>query len=451
MTLTTILVSSCIVKPFESPTAKKLGLSEQYRNLSDTTNNIAQTPWRDFFVAEELQKLIDTVLAGNSDYQSAVLRIEQSYAMLRSARAQIAPSIGASASIGHNYSGTIPSNFVQYTNSKSSNAGFSLNWEIDLWGKLYARKESAKADFWQTEQAAIATRQSLIAAVATSYATLISYDTKLEIVKEAINNRTEYYQTTLSLKESGKVNEVAVQQAYAQLEEVKAALSQIDMAIEMTENAIALLAGRQTLEIMRNVDIEDINHTVSMSTGTPAQLLSFRPDVRMAEMNYRSKHYLFMASRASLYPSLSISGDAGVASLFSAQTLILNGIGSLTAPLFQGRKLRAAKQSAEVEAKISELEFRNTLFTAIREVNDAMISIKSYDAILGHQILQVEALRKAYEYSGDLFMSGYANYTDLLIAQTSVYSAELGLIDTYLSTVTSRIELFRALGGGSDN
>lgn len=443
---TTVLFSSCVVKPFQTQSLKDLGLSEQYKELTDTTNNIAQTPWKEIFKDKNLQDLIDTVLASNFDYKIALLRVDQSYALLRSSRAAIAPSFAAGAGYGTTANlttGSIP--------DPDLNLALSMSWEVDIWGKLYAQKESYKASFWQTQEAAIAVRQSLIAATATAYFQLVALDAKLDVVEQNLITRRAYVQTTKDLKKSGKVNEVAVQQSIAQLKITEGALATILLATAEVENAVALLVGHDDYQVDRKYDIRNIENSVVLSEGTPIQLLSYRSDVRAAEMNYRSKHYLYMASRAALYPSLSLSVDATVASVFSAHSLILDGLASLTAPIFQGRKLRAAKESARVEAEISELQFKQSLCTAVVEVNDAMVAVKSYDIILTNQFEQFEALSKAYNYSDELFMSGYATYLDVLVAQTSLYDVEMSVVDGFLNCILSRIELYRALGGGAED
>lgn len=439
-------MTSCVVKRYETPTAEELKLDSLYKYATDTTKNIAQTPWREIFTDKNLQELIDTVLAGNFDAQVALLTVEQSYAMLRSARAQMVPTLGADVS----YSGTSTSENGSMGKYNSTLSGtLSLGWEVDIWGRLYASKEASKASFWQTQEAVAAVQQSLIAATATAYYNLVALDATKLVIEDAIINRAEYLMTTRDLKESGKVNEVAVQQAIAQLAEVEAALFSVNLAIETAESSLALLAGRTSIEVKRELLIECLDDIVLLDAGTPVQLLSYRADVREAEMNYRSKHYLFMASRAAMYPSLSIGGSVGINDVISAQNLVLGTLAGITAPIFNGRKLRASKESAEAEAKIAKLQFQEALYSAVIEVNNAMLSIQSYDAIVKNQMIQLLALQNAYEYSGDLFLSGYASYLDLLVAQTSVYSIQTSIVESMLSTITSRIELYRAVGGGA--
>ncbi len=442
-------VTSCVVKPYKALSTQQLELDSIYRYATDTSRNIAQTPWRDIFHSVELQELIDTVLAGNFDVRVSMLRVEQSYSMLRSSRAQIAPSFG----LGVDYSGNSSVSTSTWDFAKMNSllgASLSMNWEIDIWGKLKAGKDAAISSFWSSQQAYIAARQSLIAATATAYYNLAALDAKRLVILEAIENREAYLETTIALKEASKVNEVAVQQAISQLQDVRAALPSVEMAIATAESSLALLAGKTTLEIPRTVRLRDVNNSIDIATGTPAQLLSFRPDVRAAEMTFREKYYLEGAARAAMYPSLTLGGSVGVLDILSAHSIALNLLSGLTQPLFNGRKLRSAQEVAKAEAEIAKLEFQNTLFTALTEVNDAVISIKSYDSIVKHQKVQLKALRNAYEYSEELLLSGYATYLDVLVAQTSVYDLELTIIDSYLSAVTSRVELYRALGGGGE-
>ncbi len=439
------LLSSCVVKPFESKSAKELELDALYQTVCDTTQNVAQTPWQEVFTVQELQDIIDSVLLNNFDYQVAVLRVDQSYSMLRSARAQIAPTLNFSA----DYAGT--KNLSESGSAYSDNlsASLNLNWEIDLWGRLYASKEAQKANFWATEEAANAARQSLIAATAQAYFEIAALEAKERIIQEAIENRREYLQTTRDFKESGKVNEVAVQQAIAQLAEVQAALPNCQLAIVTAKNALALLAGKTTLEESINFDIHQEAVVLDIAGGTPVQLLSFRPDVRAAEMQYRSSHYLSMAARAALYPSLNIGIGASVTGITTSHSIIMNTLAGLVQPIFNGRALRSNLEQAKTEAKISEIEFQQSLFTAVMEVNNALHSVHNCDSIVKYQNVQLDALRKAYDYSGELFVNDYTSYLELLVAQTSVYDAELSVVDSYLNCIDARIELYRALGGGA--
>jgi outer membrane protein TolC len=82
------------------------------------------------------------------------------------------------------------------------------------------------------------------------------------------------------------------------------------------------------------------------------------------------------------------------------------------------------------------------------EVSNVLASIRFITQQAAYQKEQVEALKKAYEYSQELLVNGYATYLDVLSAQNSVLSSELALYSTYNTIIQQKIILYRALGGG---
>lgn len=438
-----LMLGGCVIKPYKAPSAASLHMDSLYREAVDTSRNISQIPWREFFENKSLVDLIDSVLTKNLDLKIAVRRIDQSYSQLRSSRAAIAPSFTANVGYGGDF--VLNSRGATH-NPMQFNGSLGMSWEVDIWGKLLSAKRSSSAALWASEDTYQAVTSSLVAQTATAYYQLVALDLRREMIMETIDNRTAYLSTTMALKESGKVDEVAVQQAISQLEEVRAAMSEVELAISQAENAVSLLLGENSHKIIRVTDMAFAYRDMH-SAGYPAQLLAFRPDVRAAEMNYRSKHELWNVARASLYPTLSLSAT-GTTSLLDAHSVVLNVLSGLTQPIFNGRRLRAQKEIAEAEAAISELEFRKTVLTAAKEVNNALVSINKTGEQAEAQVRQLDALKKAYEYSEELFVNGYATYLDVLVAQTGVFTVQMSLIDTYLANLTSRIELYRALGGG---
>lgn len=437
-----MIATSCVIKPYKSP--KNLPLSDSlYRynqKYIDTTSNIANMPWNEFFRDSLLSQLIGRVLDNNIDMKVAQKRIQQYYSSLRVSRAAFYPTASAQVGIGMEGGEGKPIGALQGTVSSS--------WEIDIWGKLLSAKRSALADLLASEDARRALQTTLISQVASAYYQLIVLDTERDIVIETIKNRTEYLATTRNLKQAGKVNEVAVQQAIAQLGEVRAALPDIEMSIIQTENSLSLLFGETSQHIKRTEKVDISTIDFHQSIGYPIQILANRPDVRQAEQNFRSAFELYNVSRASLYPSLQISANGSFTELFNATSTAFSLLGGLTQPIWNGRKLRSQKEIAKLSAEQAELNFRKAILTAGQEVSNALISQDKYREKAIEQAIQLVALNKAYEYSTELFVNGYANYLDVLVAQTGVYNTQISLLNTYMNNIKSRIELYRALGGG---
>lgn len=435
-------MSSCVIKKYKSPELSVVADS-LYRTLEmsvDTSVNTGTISWREFFTDTVLRGHISTMLEQNLDFLSAKKNIDKAYSQLRVARAAFAPTVGGVSANG---------GFDFNSNSWSASAQTGASWEIDIWGKILSGKRAAKASLIASEDGLQAFQTQMIAEFANGYYQLITLDIERRIILETINNRAQYLDTIKLMKTSGKVNEIAVQQAVAQLGEVKVALPQIELALIKTENALSLMMGKVGGHVERVNLMDFTDSKIMCDIGVPAQLLSNRPDVRQSEQQYRSAFEMYNVSRAAMYPSLVISANAILAPLWQAHFATLNALGSLTQPLWNGRKLRADKEIADYTQQQAKLNFQQTVLKAGMEVSNALASqIKTAD-MASEQKIQLLAYEKAYQYSFELFVNGYATYLDVLTAETGVYNTQMSLLNTYYDNIVARIELYRALGGGA--
>lgn len=443
-----ITASSCVIKKYNAPEFDG-AVDSLYRPIEmqvDTACNTAMIHWSEFFSDTILKGYISTVLNNNLDMLSARKNIEITYAQLRSARALIAPSIGP-ATLG---AGSMYDNGGGFS-QPISQIGMGASWEIDIWGKLLSGKRASQAALMASHEGVQALQTTLVSQTAAIYYQIVAFDVQKRIALETIENRAQYLDTIRIMKQTGKVNEVAVQQAVAQLGEVQAALPQIELAIISAENALSILLGKPSVNnLPRCQSLQMENSSMLADLGVPAQMLALRPDVRSAEQRYRNAFELYNVSRAAMYPSLSISATGNMTDLINAQTLTFNLLAGLTQPIFNGRRLRSQKEVADLQQQQAQLGFQMAVLKAGKEVSDAMASqVKTKQRSVA-QANQLDAYEKAYEYSFELFVNGYATYLDVLTAQTGVFNTQMALLETYLANLKARIDLYRALGGGAE-
>ena len=184
------------------------------------------------------------------------------------------------------------------------------------------------------------------------------------------------------------------------------------------------------------------------------QLLSNRPDVKIAEYQLASNFYQLNIARSAFYPSLTLTGTAGWTNnagmaVINPAKFIANAVGSIVQPLFANGQLMANLKISKLSVKEAELNFRQTLLKAGQEVSDAL---KSYQAATEMQNLRqqkVEALAKTTQDTKALFQySEGTTYLETLTAQQSLLSGELSLINDKYTRVQAAIQLYQALGGG---
>lgn len=443
-----LLSASCAVK-YQQP---QVDVEHIVRGAEerDTTFDVAELNWREFYQDPYLVTLIDSALANNFDMKIAIARIEQASAYFKQGRSSFFPSLNANASAGYTKPDLASSQTPYFS------LGANLSWEIDIWGKISSAKRGKYESLLAQQSTRSAIQTKLIADIATAYYTLVVLDTEKEFVQETIRNREEYLATVKELKKAAQVTEVAVLQAEAQLLLAKTYLPDIEHAIFQSENTISLLMGVAPMHIERGSvkNLEEIHFPKVEEIGVPAKLLRNRPDVLAAEHSLKSAMEGFNSAKAAMYPSLTLTGNistdgAQISQWFAIPGSLLYGIfGGLTQPIFNSRKLKTQKEVAYQEYQIAALNFQESVLNAGAEVSNVLSSLRTDKEKVIYMTKQTLALNKAYEYSVELLINGYANYLDVLSAQEGLFNSKINLIIGLQSCINDHINLYRALGGG---
>ena len=452
--LLALLAQSCIVaKNYERP--EELPVENLYRTdeLPEDTTSFGSLSWREVFTDPQLVALIDTGLENNIDIRIAIEQMTAAQEYLKQGKAGYFPSINATGQWTHqNFSqnSQFGSFFQGALDQYELSASFS--WEADIWGRIRSTKRAAEASYLQSIEAHKAVKTRLIATIATSYYRLLALDEQREVTLETVKNREQGFETTKALKEAGNLTEVAVQQTEAQLYSSQSLLIDIENEIRLQENALSILLGETPHTIDRStLDIQQID--TLFQQGVPAQLLNNRPDVRAAEYGLINAFELTNVARANFYPTLQITGTGGYQSLalqtwITPQSIFFNMISSLTAPVFNQRRLKTNYRVAEARQRQALLEFEQTLLIAGREVSDALSTYQSRSSMVIIKTKEYEAYEKAREYSEELLNNGLANYLEVLNARERTLSTQLTLVNLRLAELNSRVQLYSALGGG---
>lgn len=450
-----LLMTGCAVKPFKTDlTSMTKGL---YRDsVSVDTLTIASMNWHDFYADPDLQRLINVALDSNLSVRLAINRLQQADQYYRQSKANLLPTLnfGANGSLANisKYGNSIPPKTVPITDLKWS---LTAGWELDVWGKLNSAKKAQWASMLQQKATLEATRTELIANVASAYYQLVLLDKQKQVTLQSIANYNKYLSMVESMMKSAQVNMVAVLQAKVQLASASAYLPQIEMSTIITENYLAQLLGEAPTAIHRSDHLEmTLFHPESMHIGIPVQLLRRRPDVLAAEYALKAAHAQFNVATAAMYPQLSLTGvfgteSTGIANWFNLPgSIFWNAVAGLIQPIFNGRALKTQREIARLQEDAALLTFKQTLLNAGGEVSNALASMRYLQQQAEYQKQQVDALKKAYEYSQELLVNGYATYLDVLNAQNNELATELSLYNTYNNIIQQKITLYRALGGG---
>ncbi|WP_423147347.1 efflux transporter outer membrane subunit [Rubrolithibacter danxiaensis] len=453
-----LLIAGVIVLSFASCKVtqkyKSAGLSTDglYRDInSSDTSTMADIPLKEFFTDPELLKLLDEGISQNLDLKIAITRIQQSEAYLRQSKAALFPSLNANASatvskLSDGQGGRLINNTRVYQ------LGLTSSWEADIWGKLSSSKRANLAALLESRAYARAVQTRLVANIANTYYQLLALDQQLAITQQSVQNWISTVETMKALKEGAIVTGAAVVQTEASRYAAEVTIPDIKQNIRETENALSILLGRNPGPVVRS-SLEQQKQITAVSPGIPAQLLSNRPDVQQAELNFRYYFESTNVARSYFYPALTITASGGLSNttlqdFFSAGSVFGNLVGGLTQPIFNQRANRTRYEVAKAAQQEALLSFKSTLLTAGQEVSDALSSYQTAIDKQSSRSSQISALEKSVAYSQDLLKSGFANYTEVLNAQQSLLSAQLNRVNDQLQEFQSTVELYRALGGG---
>lgn len=414
-----------------------------YIEITNDTTNIANLAWKELFTDAYLQKLIEQALKNNTDLNVARLSVEQAEASLKSAKLAYLPSLSLDPY------GKISS--FQGESSKTYNLSASASWEIDVFGRLRNAKEGKKVAFERSNAYKQAVQTQLIATIANSYYSLLMLDAQLDITKSTKKNWTENNKSMRALKEAGRINSTSVLQSEASLISLKSSIVTLEQQIKELENTISSLLATTPQAIERG-KIKDAEFPAELSVGVPLQLLSNRPDVRVAEYNLAEAFYALNLSRASLYPKITLSGSAGYTNsngaIINPGDMLYSVLGSLSQTIFNGGALKAQVKISDSQREQASLEFKQTLIDAGAEVNTALITWQAAKERIDYDLSTIKVLKKAVKDSEQLMVSGRITYLDVLTARNTLLQSELSFVSNKYSEIQSVIDLYRSLGGG---
>jgi multidrug efflux system outer membrane protein len=393
-------------------------------------------------------------LTNNYDLRIAAARVEQARAIAAQARGQYFPQVDYDgfAGAGKNVANDMPAP----TGTRSTVFGGDVNasWEIDLWGGIRRLNESARAQFFASEEARRDVMISLIAQVAQNYFQLLALDRELEIARDTTNSFGESLKIFNERLQGGVASKLETSSAEALMDSAAATIPELEEQIALQEDQLSVLLGQNPGATLRGNSSLEKQMAPEVPAGLPSALLERRPDIREAEQQLRSANAQVGVAVADFFPQLNLTGLFGEAS--SDLATFTSGGGDvawglaagLTGPLFHGGQIRAQYAQARAVREQFALQYQAAVLGAFQEISDALISREKLAAARTHESRAVDAYKEAVKISMERYKLGNADYYEVLQEQQLLFPAENSLVQTQLNQLLAVVQLYRALGGG---
>ena len=451
--LAAAVLAGCAAPPVDRRETPSLELPAEAAAVPE----VAQDWWKNFN-DPQLDALVAEALDNNRELARAMGRIDESRAALRGARAEQLPNVSAGVSanrlrISEN-AATTPAGAGGTFNAYL--ATIDMAYEVDLWSRAASLSGAARAELLASEHARETLRTALAAQVVQSYAGLQALDAQVLLFGEAVRVQRESLQLQRLRYLRGDISELDVQQLEAELIDNEAQLPKLDRARGEAERALALVLGRSPKVLIEHGVARRPTPTLR-ANGVPAELpsdlLLRRPDVKAAEERLRAAGARVDAARAAYFPGITLTVGWGressdLSDLFKSPSSVWGLAAALTQPIWDAGRIGAQYDAATARRAQVELDYRDSVVTAFKEVRDALGQYGEAETTLQSGGQRARALLRAAELTRRRFDGGESTRLDVINAERLALTAQAQNADAAGALTTAQANVFRALGGG---
>lgn len=408
--------------------------------------------WWEEFNDRELNALVDSALSGSLTLKEAWARLNQARALAVKAGSALYPDLTANTGGFYGRQKTDTGSLQGGTTRriKEHSLGLLTSYELDLWGRISSEREAAELEATATREDLNAAVMTLTAEITKRWANIISQRMQKRLLQKQLKNNKTYLELVELRFRKSMVSALDVYQQRQLVEKVKAEIPLIEAREQLFLHELALLSGKlpkTSLEINR--DTLPLLSGIP-ATGLPADLLAKRPDIRASGLRLKSADWQVAAARAARLPAISLAATASYGTdqldlLFN--NWILKLAGSLTAPIFDGNRRKAEVDRTRAVADENLARYRETVLTAVKEVEDALISETKQKEHIEVLELQMDAAQRALDQALLRYRKGVDNYLPVLTQLLTVQTLERDLIQRQTELVFYRVSLYRSLGG----
>lgn len=412
--------------------------------------------WWQLFKDPVLDDLQARLVIGNENLKAAVARVAAARALVDASRAAEGPTLNATSSVtrARSASGGSGGNSRSAGPQTSWSLGASASWELDLWGRLALATQGKEAAYQASQADLAAARLSAQAALVQTYVALRA----AEAQKAVIDRSVSAYQRSLDLTQvrydAGVASPSDVLQAQTQLKTAQVQSLEANNQRALYEHAMATLLGvpPSALNLARAAEASELPASPAVPALLPADLLQRRPDIAADERRVAAAYAQLGITDTAFFPSvvLSVSGglrDSTLGGLLGSPATFWSLGPSLAQAVFDGGARRAASEQARAAADEAAAHYRQTVLTALQEVEDNLVLA---DQLRAETDLQQQALtyaRRNVDITQEQYRVGTVSYLNVVIAQTTALTSERAVLDLRTRQINAVNQLLKNIAG----
>ncbi|OUJ48166.1 RND transporter [Vibrio parahaemolyticus] len=406
--------------------------------------DVSMDPWWLAFNDPTLNQYITQVLAQNNDLTLATLTLKKARLQLGLAQDDLFPTLSSSTS------GQVQKSLDSGESADSYSTNLSVNYELDLWGKISADVDQAKWTAMASQQDREATAQSLVATTASLYWQIGYLKQRLNLSQRNVADAAQTLQLIEKQYQLGAVDQLDVLEAKRTLASLQAQQSEFEQSLLEANNAFAILFNQPPKSISANIQMLPEGDMPSLSVGAPSDLLIRRPDIKAAIYEVKAALANKDAADLDYLPKLTLTGALGGSSQ-ALKDLLSNPIGSLgadmTLPFLQWNEMKNSQAIADLDYQSAIVSYRQVLYAAFQDVENALSAREKLKYQAARLQEQYDAASAAESIYAARYQYGSTSIMDYLNAQEDTRNAQASLLENRYNQFLTQVTLYQALGG----
>jgi multidrug efflux system outer membrane protein len=409
--------------------------------------------WWTAFNDPVLDDLETRAVAASPTLAAALARYDEARANAQVDASGLFPMIGAQGQISHErVSGNAQGGTGVAENVSPALIEGSLNYEIDLWGRIRNTVAASRAEAAATDEDLVSARLSLQADVADAYVRLRGLDAQAALLASTVQAYERAYQLTIDRHSGGVASGLDVNRARTTLSDARAQVFAVANQRAATEHELAALVGALASDFSVAPRTQALD-APEIPAGVPSQLLQRRPDIAAAERRMFEANAKIGVARAAFFPAITVGASAGfdsthASSLFDVPSSFW-GLGPFTAALalFDGGRRSAQVKLSRAQYDEMAANYRNTVLTAFQQVEDGIAAMHHLAGETVEQRDAADAAQRTSDLALTRYRDGASDYLEVVTAQTAALSAQQNLLTAQVDRMRASISLVKALGG----
>jgi NodT family efflux transporter outer membrane factor (OMF) lipoprotein len=450
--LVPLLAAACTVGPdYHRPETPPPAVGAFETVAPGTTTAAPSDIWWRLYDDRALDDLIRQALAANTDLRVARANLLRAQNVLAEARAYRLPQGETTASA--EYGNSQGTGRGGGSNQWTFNGGMTVDWEIDLFGRLTRTIEAASADAQATEAARDRVALTVAAETARSYVDACALAESIAVARSSVDIASHQLALIQERERAGGASRLDTERSATALANVRAELPTLEGRRRASLFELAALLGLTPSQVPEAAKACARAPRVlqPIPVGDGQALLARRPDIREAERKLAADTARIGVSTAELYPRISLGGSGNFfrndeVRGSNSWTFSVGPLLSWSFPSMLAGRTRVRQAEAQEQASLAA--FDGAMLTALKEVEQAL---STYAAENDRNTRLREAATHAdaaFRLADQRYRAGAITLTDQLDAQRELTSARSALAASDQQLGSLRVDLFKALGGG---